>query len=69
MIRFLVGVFGGKGSVGGQVSGTVGARVGGGIVDSISNSSGTSAITRRSETRRIGGDATTVPLISARTAR
>ncbi|MDT3670304.1 MAG: type II and III secretion system protein family protein [Aromatoleum sp.] len=66
MIRFLSGVFGGKGSVGGQVSGTVGARVGGGIVDSISNSSGTSAITAPIGNATIGGDATTVPLISGK---
>ncbi|MCK0510442.1 type II and III secretion system protein family protein [Aromatoleum buckelii] len=66
MIRFLSGVFGGKSPVGGQVSGTVGARVGGGIVDSISNASGTSAITAPIGNATIGGDATTVPLISGK---
>jgi len=66
MIRFLSGVFGGKSPVGGQVSGTVDARVGGGIVDSISNSSGTSAITAPIGNATIGGDATTVPLISGK---
>lgn len=66
MIRFLSGVFGGRNAVGGQVSGTVGARVGGGIVDSISNSSGTGAITAPIGNATIGGDATTVPLISGK---
>lgn len=64
MIRFLSGLFGGKSAVGGQVSGTVGARVGGGIVDSLSNSSATSAITAPIGNATIGGDATTIPLIS-----
>lgn len=66
MIRFLSGIFGGKSAVGGQVSGTVGARVGGGIVDSLSNSSGTSALTAPIGNATIGGDATTVPLISGK---
>ncbi len=66
MMRFLSGVFGGKSPVGGQVSGTVGARVGGGIVDSISNSSGTSAITAPIGDATIGGDSTRVPLISGK---
>ncbi|NMG15032.1 type II and III secretion system protein family protein [Aromatoleum bremense] len=64
MIRFLSGVFGGRSAVGGQVSGTVGARVGGGIVDSLSNSSATSAITAPIGNATIGGDSTTIPLIS-----
>ncbi|MCK0506462.1 type II and III secretion system protein family protein [Aromatoleum anaerobium] len=64
MIRFLSGVFGGRGAVGGQVSGTVGARVGGGIVDALSNSSATSAITAPIGEATIGSDVTKIPLIS-----
>lgn len=66
MIRFLSGLFGGKSAVGGQVSGTVGARVGGGIVDSLSNSSATSAITAPIGNATVGGDSTTIPLISGK---
>ncbi|NMG74355.1 type II and III secretion system protein family protein [Aromatoleum diolicum] len=66
MIRFLSGVFGGKSAVGGQVSGTVGARVGGGVVDSLSNSSATSALTAPIGNATIGGDSTTIPLISGK---
>lgn len=63
MIRFLSGIFGGRSAVGGQVSGTTGARIGGGIVDSLSNSSATSALTAPLGNATIGGDSTTIPLI------
>ncbi len=63
MIRFLSGIFGGRSAVGGQVSGTaLGTRIGGGIVDSLSNSSATSALTAPLGNATIGGDSTTIPL-------
>jgi pilus assembly protein CpaC len=64
MIRFLSGVFGGRSAVGGQVSGTVGARVGGGIVDALSNSTATGALTAPIGEASIGGDVTRIPLIA-----
>lgn len=67
-MRFLSGIFGGRGAVGGQVAGTVGARVGGGVVGSVGNGTSTSALTGPLGSATIGGDTTTIPLIGGKNA-
>ncbi|MGB0129794.1 MAG: type II and III secretion system protein family protein [Rhodocyclaceae bacterium] len=62
LIRFLSGVFGGKGLLGGNLSGTVDGSVGAGVVGSLSNGGYTSGNTAPSGSASVGGDSTTIPI-------
>ena len=67
-IRFLNGLLGGKPVVAGQIAGTVGARVGGGVIDSVTNGSATSALTAPAGDARIGGGTVEIPMIAGQNA-
>lgn len=69
-IRFLNGLLGGQGVVGGVINGTNGAQVGAGTINSISNGSATSANTVPVPLSNvnIGGGTVTVPLIGGKNA-
>lgn len=69
MMRFLSGIFGGRGAIAGSVSDLLNpdeAAVGGGIVGSMQNSSATSALTGPGGNASIGGDTTTIPMIEGK---
>lgn len=69
MMRFLSGIFGGRGAVAGSVGGILDpskAAVGGGVVGSVGNSTATGALTGPIGNATIGGDTTTIPLIAGK---
>ena len=67
-MRFLNGLLGGKPVVAGQVAGTLGARVGGGVIDSVSNGSATSALTAPVGEARLGEGVVEIPLLAGKNA-
>lgn len=64
MVRFISGIFGGSGLLAGQVAGTVGGNVGMGLVGSMANNGFTVANTVPAGSASIGGNTTTVPIIT-----
>jgi len=66
MIRFLSGIFGGAGLVGGHLGGTVDGTVGGGAVGSVSNGAFTGATTAPAGTATIGGSTTQIPIATGK---
>lgn len=66
MVRFISGIFGGNGLLAGQVAGTVNGNVGMGLVGSMANNGFTLANTVPAGNASIGGDTTTVPIITGK---
>lgn len=66
MIRFLSGIFGGQGLLGGHLGGTVDGNVGAGVVGSASNSSFTSGTTVPAGSAEFGGETTRIPIATGK---
>lgn len=66
MIRFMSGLFGGKGLLGGHIGGTTAGTVGGGVVGSFSNGPFTTGNTAPAGSASIGGSTTTIPIASGK---
>ncbi|MCG2576465.1 type II and III secretion system protein family protein [Dechloromonas sp. XY25] len=69
MIRFLSGLFGGKGIIAQQVSGTTGAMVGSGVASTLSGGSATASISAPvGDVRAVNGNVTQWPIIAGKNA-
>lgn len=66
MIRFLSGLFGGRGLLATQIAGTVGGTVGAGVVGSLSNGAFTAGNTVPAGSASIGGNTTTIPIATGK---
>ncbi|WP_211209862.1 type II and III secretion system protein family protein [Uliginosibacterium gangwonense] len=68
MVRFLTGLFGGKGLLTGQISGTTGGTVGLGLVGSVTSNGTTVGNTIPAGSASIGGSSITLPILAGKNA-